>query len=114
MENHMARRMAGGVIDIERQVADRDGVAIDQPAVGLERHTGDAVMAPVLVESRDPETVVLMRPLDRHAEFVGERLGPAAMVDMAMGEDDLLDRYTVLRRRRVESRQIAAGIDERA
>ena len=36
------------------------------------------------------------------------------MVDMAVGQQDLLDRDSGLRRRRLEPRQVAARIDERA
>src|SRR3546814_8894693 len=46
--------------------------------------------------------------------IVGERLRLAAMIDMAVGEQDLLDRDAMMRGRRLQFRQIAAGIDEGA
>src|SRR3546814_4143007 len=42
------------------------------------------------------------------------RLRLAAMIDMAVGEQDLLDRDAMMRGRRLQFRQIAAGIDEGA
>ena len=51
-----------------------------------------AVFRAVLGEPLDPEAVVLVRALDRHAELLGENAGAAAMVDMAVGQQDLLDR----------------------
>ena len=68
----------------------------------------------VLGQPLDPEAVVLVRAFDRHAKLFGEDAGRAAMVDMAVGQQDLLDRDAGLRRRRLEPRQIAAGIDEGA
>ena len=47
-----------------------DRVAVVQPAVGLERLAGDAVARAVLLEPGDPEAVVLVRALDRHAELL--------------------------------------------
>src|SRR3546814_9646549 len=46
--------------------------------------------------------------------IVGGRLRLAAMIDMAVGEQDLLDRDAMMRGRRLQFRQIAAGIDEGA
>src|SRR3546814_10855972 len=86
MEDDVAGGVAGRVIDVERERADRDLIALVQPAIGLERHAANPVFAAVLVEPRDPEAILLVRPLDRHAEIVGERLRLAAMIDMAVGE----------------------------
>ena len=54
----------------------------------------------VLGEPVDPEAVVLVRPFDRDAELLGEDAGLAAMVDMAVGQQDLLDRHAGLLARR--------------
>ena len=51
----MAGRVAGAMADVEGQLADRHRVAVDQPAVGLERLAGDAVARAVLLEPGDPE-----------------------------------------------------------
>ena len=114
VEDDVAGRVAGAVADLEGQLADGHRVAVDQPAVGLERLAGDAVARAVLVEPGDPEAVVLVRALDRHAELRGEHAGLAAMVDVAVGQQDLLDRHPGLRGRGLEPVEVAAGIDERA
>ena len=66
----------------------------------------------VLCQPRDPEAVLFVRPFDRHAELFGENAGAAAMVDMAVGQQDLLDRHAGLLRGGLEPRQIPAGINE--
>ena len=55
-----------------------------------------------------------MRPLDLDPKLVGEDPGRSAMIDMAVGEQDLLDRDPGLRSGFLQLRQVAAGIDERA
>ena len=72
VEDDVAGRVAWAVADVERQLADRHRVAVTEPAVGLERLAVDAVFAAVILEPRDPEAVVFVRPLDRHAELLGE------------------------------------------
>src|SRR4029079_2871907 len=94
--------------------ADGDLVAVVQPARRFERPAGDAVLAAVFGEAVDPEAVLLVRPLDLDAKLFRKDAGAAAMVDVAVGEPDLLDRDPGLRRRCLEPRQVAAGIDERA
>src|SRR3546814_19804811 len=89
-------------------------VAVLKPAVRLERPAGDSVTAPVIGQPRDPEAVRLMRAFDRHAQFFGKDSGRAAMIDMAMGDENLLYRHAMLRGGRLQLFQIAAGIDERA
>jgi hypothetical protein len=96
VEDDMAGRVAGAMATSKRQLADRHLVAVDQPAVGFERLAGDAVARAVLGEPGDPEAVVLVRALDLHAQLVGEDPGRSAMVDMAVGEQDLLDRHARL------------------
>src|SRR3546814_8811676 len=91
----MAGSMAGAVIDGERQFTHRHGVAILQPAVRFERHTQYTVAGTVLFQPVDPEFVGDVRSLDPHPELVGEQLGGAAMVDMAVGEQYLLDRHAL-------------------
>jgi hypothetical protein len=55
-----------------------------------------------------------VRAFDLHPELVGEDLGRAAMIDMAVGEQDLLDLDVVLLRRRLQPVEVAAGIGEGA
>ena len=112
VEDDVAGRVSGAMADAEGQLADRHRVAVDQPAVGLERFAGNAIGAAVVFEPGDPETVVFMRPLDRHPEFFRKDAGRAAMVDVAVGEQDFLDGDAVLGDGRAQLRQIAARIDE--
>ena len=93
VEDDMAGRVAGTVADVEREVADGDRVAVVEPAVGLERLAANAPAAAVILQPGDPEAVVLVRAFDRHAELLRKHAGLAAMVDMAVGEQDLLDRH---------------------
>ena len=50
VEDDVAGGMAGAVADIEGKFADRHLVAVDQPAVGLERLARNAVVAAVLLQ----------------------------------------------------------------
>src|SRR3546814_1338672 len=97
VEHDMAGRVAGAVDHIQHQFAHRHTVAVLKPAVRLERPSGDSVTAPVIGQPRDPEAVRLMRAFDRHAQFFGKDSGRAAMIDMAMGDENLLYRHAMLR-----------------
>ncbi len=110
----MARRVAGRFVHRQRRFADRHRVAFDQPAIGFERHAAQAPAPAVLRQPRDPEAVGLVRAFDRHAQLVGKRLRLAAMVDMAMGQQDFFDRHAMLLRGGEQPWQIAAGIDKGA
>src|SRR3546814_13509215 len=55
-----------------------------------------------------------MGSFDRHAQVAGEDARLAAMVDMAVGNEDLLYGDAMLLGRLPEQRQIAARIDEGA
>ena len=92
VEHDVARRVAGAVADVEREIADADLVAIDEPSGRFEGAADDAVSGAVLGEAVDPVTVGLVRAFDRNAELLGQQPSAAAMVDMAVGQQDLLDR----------------------
>ena len=55
----------------------------------------------------------LVRPLDRHAEFLPERRRARRVIDMAMREEYLFDRHAILRDGLANAIEIAAGIDHR-
>src|SRR5689334_2479011 len=112
VEDDVAGRVTRAVADVEGEVADGRRVLVFQPAVGREWLAGDAVLAAVLLQRRDPEHVLFVRALDRNAELFGEDAGRAAMVDMAMSQKDFLDRDAHLLRGRPELRKVAARIDE--
>ncbi len=59
------------------------------------------------------KSVRLVRPLDRHAEFLLQRRRAGRVIDMAMREEYLFDRHAVLRDGLANAIEIAAGIDHR-
>src|SRR3569832_1588503 len=103
----MAGRVARAVANVEGQFADIDLVTIGQPARRFERSAYDVIFGTVLGKTVDPVTVGLMRPLDRNAKLGGKQPGATAMVDMAVGQQDLFDRPPGLRRGRIEARPVA-------
>src|SRR3546814_19249749 len=78
-------------LDVDLKIADGDRIAIDQPAVGFEGFADHAESRAIIGKGLDPEAVVLVRPLDRHAQLLREHPRLPAMVHMAMGDEDLLD-----------------------
>src|SRR4030095_13377967 len=70
VEHDMARRVARAMADVEGQVADRDSVAVDQIAVGLKWLAFYAVAMAVILQPGDPKQILLMRPFDRHSQFL--------------------------------------------
>src|ERR1700730_6456992 len=113
MEHHMAWRVAGAVIDVERLRADGDAVAILKPAVGSEapamRH---AVARALLGDAIDPERVLALRPLDRNAELLGEIGDRAGMIEMAVRHQHFLNRDALAFRRGEDAVGLTAGIDD--
>ena len=114
MEDDVPGRVAGAVADVEHELADGRLVPVRQPARRLERPARDAVLGPVVRQALDPVNVGLVRAFDRHAKLLGKHARAAAMVDMAVRQQDLLDRHACLLRRRLETGQVAARIDEGA
>ena len=74
----------------------------------------DPVALAVFEEPRRSSKILLVRSPRSNAKLLGENPGRAAMIDMAVGQQDFLDRHAGLVRRRLEIGQVAAGIDERA
>src|SRR3546814_9607998 len=107
MEDDVAGGVAGRVIDVERERADRDLIALVHPAIGLERHAANPVCSAVLVERCDPEAILLPGPLERTAVRVGERLRLAALIYMAVGGPDVLDPDATSRGSRLPSSKTA-------
>src|SRR5690606_819530 len=88
VKDDMPRRVPRTVDDVDFEITDRHLVAIDQPAVGLERLAHHTEARAILGETLDPEPVILVRPLDRHAQFLREHPRLPAMIHMAMGDED--------------------------
>ena len=65
MKHHMARRVARTVANIQGAIANLNRVAINQPAVGLERFAqGEVEHAALVGQAVDPELVALVRTDD--------------------------------------------------
>ena len=96
MEYDMAGGMTGAVPDVEGELSDSDGIAIDQVAVGRERPAIDPVALAIFLKAGDPEQIFLVGAFDRHAQFLGKDSRLAAMVDVSVRNQDLLDRDSSL------------------
>ena len=113
-EDDVAWRVARAMEHVERQLADRHRVAIGQPTIGFEHAAVDPEARAVIIQPADPEPVRLVRALDRQAQLLGELAGLAAMVDMTVRYQDLLELDARLGDRRAQLGKIAARIDQRA
>ncbi len=115
MEEHdMAGRVAGAMDHVERQLTNRHCIALLQPAGRLEALGLHPVARTVIVELLDPEKVVLVRPLDRQAKLIRQHPSLPAMIEMTMGDEDLLQRHTRLGNAVLEFIEIAARIGQRS
>ena len=72
-----------------------------------------AVAAALFGQALQQEAVVLVGALNGHAMGPGEAGSAAGMVQMAVGQEHLLERNIMLRNGFLEKLQIAAGIDHR-
>jgi hypothetical protein len=114
-EHHTARRMAGAMQDVESQFADLGLVTFVEPAIRREiAHVGHAEIRAAFDDMIEHVLVGDMRPDDRHLERVAQFGGPADMVDVTMGQPDLLHRDAGLFDRREDLRDVPAGIDNDA
>ena len=114
MKDDVPRRVAGAMPHLERELADLDLVAVVQPAARFEGAADDPVFGAVGAQLLDPEAILFVRALDRDAQLFGENPGSPAMIDVAVGQQDLLERHAGLVGRGLEPGQVAARIDERA
>src|SRR5207253_8967916 len=63
-------------------------------------------------EAPEQELVVAVRALDGHAEPLLQLRGPADVVDMAVGEQDLLGRDPRFRDRGLDALEVSARVDD--
>ena len=81
--------MAGHMQHGERQVADADRLAFDEPARRRDvARVGDAEALRPRFEIREQEGVALVRPLDRQRQGLAQLGGAARMIDMAVRQQD--------------------------
>src|SRR3546814_6441192 len=98
MEYYMTWRVAGAVYHVERQIADGNLVAIIQPAIRFENRSINSIAAAVFPQPGNPEAIRLMRAFYGHTEFLRQRAGFSAMVNMAVGNENFLDLHAMLGR----------------
>src|SRR3546814_4465722 len=91
MEYYMTWRVAGAVYHVERQIADGNLVAIIQPAIRFENRSINSIAAAVFPQPGNPEAIRLMRAFYGHTEFLRQRAGFSAMVNMAVGNENFLE-----------------------
>ena len=111
-EHDVPRCVARTVHDVERLVAEADGLAVLQPAVGHERLVDrEVVLGARLGQPLDQKQVVPMGALDLDAVVLGHRARGGRMVDMAVGQQDLGDLDALLVDRLLQHVEVPAGID---
>jgi len=69
VENDMSRCVAWTMDHVQRQIADRNGIAILEPAVWLERVRLHPPTRAVIIELRNPEAIFLLRPFALQPQF---------------------------------------------
>ena len=115
VKHDMAGRVAGAVIDIQHQLAHRHLVAIVQPSVGRERFRARHAIGGTLGRVHvDPEFVIGVGAFDRHPQITRQHSGEAAMIDMAVGDEQLLDGDAIVGGDLLQPIEIAARIGEGA
>src|SRR5205809_6504391 len=103
--------MAGAVQDVEGKVTDRDRIALVEPAVGAEiAHAGHAEALAAAHDIVEQKFVGDMRALDLDLKRVAQFRSAADMVDMAVRQPDVLNRYAGLLDRLLDFGNVRAGV----
>ena len=90
-EDHMARSVPRTMGHLPGRLAQGDGVAVDKPARRVEgASVGKAPAAALFAHAGDPEVVFQMRPHDRRTRLLRHFRGAGRMVEVAMGDPDLI------------------------
>jgi class 3 adenylate cyclase len=97
---------------IELHLAHGHRIAIIQPAIRFEHFAANAPALAIFIQPRNPEPVRFMRAFNGHAQFLGEHAGNAAVIDVAVGDEQFFDGDTGLFNRCTQPFYIAARIDE--
>jgi len=109
----VTRRVARAEIDFHRLVAELHGVAVVEPAF---RREGFGVRKTEALSLRgqliDPERIFAMRSLYLYTVMVRERLGAAAMIEMAVREKNLVDGHALAFDFRDDPFDVATRIDD--
>jgi hypothetical protein len=90
-KHHVSRCVAGAMQHLQGLFTNHYGIAVFKPPVrGKGVQCGKAKHLALNRQLVDPKGVVSVGPLNGHAKAVSQALGLSAMVDMAMGEQNLL------------------------
>src|SRR3546814_14570804 len=100
------------VYPLDRQIADVNPVAISQPAIGVDNRSINSIAPAVVPKPGNPAAIRLMRAFYGHTEFLRQRAGFPAMVNMAVGNENFLDLHAMLGCCSLQPTEIAARIDE--
>ena len=113
MKHHVARRVTGAVAHGQHAIAHLHRVAILQPARGREAgHLRKAEHAALFGDAVDPELVARVRADDGQAQPRAQLGRATGVVDVGVGEPDLLQVDAQLLHRRLDARQVATGVDD--
>src|SRR5690606_28413700 len=111
MEDDMPGRVARAMDHVEGLFAEADRIAVVEPAIRLEGiEPGETEALALFGQLPDPEGILALGTLDRHAMAARELGRLSAVVDVAMGEQDLLDARAQLPEGRIDPVEVAAGI----
>lgn len=114
-EHHMSGCVAGAMENLQSLVADGDGIAVLQPAVGREAVGERKAEHPALLRQFvDPEAVLALRPFDGQVLLARQCRDAAHMVEVPVGAEDFLQRDALFGDGGEEIIQVAAGVDQRA
>ena len=110
----MAGRVARAVTHLQFHPAEAHGIAAGEPAPWREGlQLPETETRALLRQVVDQEPVIDMRTFDRQAELFRQLRRPAAVVDVAMGEQDFLQHHALLLHRIKYQLQVSAWIDHR-
>ena len=113
-EHHRPGRVAGTFQNREFERPDRDLVALLQPAVRREGTRFIAISRTRFLQLVEQEGIFRVRTFDLDLEPVSQFRRSTRMIDMAVGEKDLLDRYLRLLSSLEDPVDVSAGIDHGA
>ena len=115
-EDHMARRMAGAVQHLEDMRAEGDGLAFLEIAIRHQiAHGAHHVEACRRgFDIGEQHRIVLVRADHRDPQRLAQLVGAAGMVDMAVGNPDLLQRDAVFADDLQDHLDVTAGVDDDA
>jgi hypothetical protein len=96
-KDHMARRVARAVQDIELLLANGDAVTLIQPSVGFEYlGGGEPEHLALFRHCLDPEPVLFMWTFDYQAPSSGQFTYATGMIDMRVGNQNLFQLQTLI------------------